>query len=192
MHRWLTIACLTVLILRSEAQPSEDQKIIKRLLPAPDDADSTYIMKYTREGDLRLIYGGQGANISYGSTNDGDALFSDALYNNVNDLAGFGITYKFIDFDLTFSLKEVHIMEEERQNLSQFKLAYSYTMRKFAIRGYISEAKGVIVEQNKDEGQTDADVHLLKIGAQVTYYFNHSKYSYRAANFQDELFSIHY
>ena len=183
----MIIACLVILIVHVQAQPAENQNKRIHLLTAPSDADSTYIMEYARVNDIRLIYGGQGSNISYGSTNDGSALFSDALYNNVNDLAGFGLTYKFIDFDLAFSLKEVHIMDEDRQNLSQFKLAYSYTMRRLAIRGYISEAKGVIVEQNRDESQTDADVHLLKVAAQVTYYFNYNKYSYRSANFQNEL-----
>ena len=157
------------------------------LLKSPDDADSTFIMKYTREDDIRLIYGGQGSNISYGTTNDGSALFSDALYNNVNDLAGFGLTYKFIDFDLAFSLRNVNIMDEERQNLSQFRFAYSYTMRKLAIRAYFSDAKGVIVEQSKGTTQTDPDVHLFKIVTQVTYYLNNSRYSYRSANFQNEL-----
>jgi hypothetical protein len=183
----LIIGCLVVLISQLQAQPSEilDNKV--RLLKAPDDADSSYIMRYTREDDIRLIYGGQGSNISYGSMNDGDALFDDALYHNVNDLAGFGLTYKFIDFDLTFSLRNVNALDDERQNLSQFKLAYSYTMRKFAVRAYFSDAKGVIVEQTKGDTESDPDVHLVKVGAQVTYYLNNRNYSYRAANFQNEL-----
>jgi hypothetical protein len=176
-----------VLVVHVQGQQLEDQNRKVGLLKFPDDADSSYILKYIREDDIRVIYGGQGSNISYGSIDDGSALFSDALYNNVNDIAGFGLTYKFIDFDLTFSLRHVYLMDEERQNLSQFKLAYSYTMRKLAIRGYISEAKGVIVDQSNDGSQSDPDVHLLKIGAQVTYYFNNDKYSYRAANFQNEL-----
>jgi hypothetical protein len=187
MTRCLAIVCFVVLNLQVQAQQSGDPGYKTSLLKSPDDADSTFIMRYTRDDDIRLIYGGQGSNISYGTASDGDALLSDALYNNVNDLAGFGLTYKFIDFDLTFSLRDVNIMEEERQNLSQFKLAYSYTMRKLAVRGYFSEAKGVIVAESKGTTQSDADVHLLKVGAQVTYYFNYSKYSYRSANFQNEL-----
>ncbi|HMG90509.1 MAG TPA: DUF4421 family protein [Chryseolinea sp.] len=187
MIRYLTIGCLVILIVQVQAQPSESQKRSHRLLKTPDDADSTYIMKYTREDDLRVIYGGQGSNISYGSTNEGDVLFGEALYNNVNDLAGFGLTYKFIDFDLAFSLPNVQIMDEESQNLSQFRLAYSYTMRKLAIRGYISDSKGVIVQQSRDGTESDPDVHLLKVGAQVTYYLNNRKHSYRSANFQNEL-----
>ena len=187
MSRCLIIGCLVVLISQLQAQPSEspDDKVL--LLKSPDDADSSYIMRYTREDDIRLIYGGQGSNLSYGSTNEGNALFSDALYHNVNDLAGFGLTYKFIDFDLTWSLQHVSTLDDERQNLSQFRLAYSYTMRKFAVRGYVSDAKGVIVEQTKGSTESDPDVHLVKVGAQVTYYLNNRKYSYRAANFQNEL-----
>jgi hypothetical protein len=187
MIRCLTIASLVILTVQVQAQPSGSQHYNARLLTSPDDADSTYIMRYTREDDIRVIYGGQGSNISYGSTNEGDPLFDDALYHNVNDVAGFGLTYKFIDFDLTFSLPKVRIMDEERQNLSQFRLAYSHTMRKLAIRGYISESKGVIVQQSRDGAESDPDVHLVKVGAQVTFYFNYGKYSYRAANFQNEL-----
>ena len=187
MGRWLVIACFVMLTLQIQAQTSANQNQKSLLLKSPDDADSTYIMKYKREDDIRIIYGGQGSNISYGSTDDGSALFSDALYHNANDLAGFGLTYKFIDFDLVFSLKEVRLMDEERQNLSQFRFAYSYTMRKFAVRAYISNATGVIVEQNKSGAPSNPDVHLSKVGAQVTYYFNNKKYSYRSANFQNEL-----
>jgi hypothetical protein len=186
MIRCLTIGFLLISIVQVQAQTSERQTRNALLLKTPGDADSTYIMKYTRVEDIRVIYGGQGSSISYGSTNDGDRLFNDALYSNVNDLAGFGITYKFIDFDLTFSLPKVRIMDAERQNLSQFRLAYSYTMRKLAIRGYLSESKGVIV-QSKDGKESGPDVHLFKVGAQLTYYFNYRKYSYRSANFQNEL-----
>lgn len=187
MIRCLATVCLLVLNVHVQAQQPQNQNKGVKLLNDPDDADSSYIMKFKRGNDIRLIYGGQGSNLSYGTTGDGNSLFSEALYHNVNDLAGFGLTYKFIDFDLTFSLKSVKILDDERQNLSQFKLAYSYTMRKFAIRAYLSESKGVIVEQSKGTSQTDADVHLFKVGAQVTYYFNHYRYSYRSANFQNEL-----
>lgn len=179
--------CFVVLNANVQAQQSVSQNHKTNLLNPPNDADSAFIRRYTREYDIRLIYGGQGSNISYGTAKDGSALFSDALYNNTNDLAGFGLTYKFIDFDLTFSLRKVNIMEEERQNLSQFRFAYSYTMRKLAIRVYLSDAKGVIVEESKAVSQSDPDVHLFKIGAQVTYYFNYNRYSYRSANFQNEL-----
>ncbi|HEX6891538.1 MAG TPA: DUF4421 family protein, partial [Chryseolinea sp.] len=168
-------------MVQVQAQPSERQTDNSLLHKTPDDADSMYIMKYARENDIRVIYGGQGSNLSYGSINDGDPLLNDALYNNVNDLAGFGLTYKFIDFDLTFSLPKVRIMDEERQNLSQFRLAYSHTMRRLAIRGYLSESKGVIAQQSREGTESDPDVHLVKVGAQVTYYFNYRKYSYRSA-----------
>ena len=181
------MVCVVVVNVHTQAQEPVNPKDKTKLLNAPNDADSMYILTFTREDDIRLIYGGQGSNISYGTNGDGSALFSDALYHNVNDLAGFGITYKFIDFDLVFSLRNVNLMDEERQNLSQFRLAYSYTTRKFAIRAYLSESTGVIVGQTKGTTQSEADVHLLKVGAQVTYYVNDSKYSYRAANFQNEL-----
>ena len=187
MIRCLMIGCFVVLNANVQAQESVKLNHKTNLLKSPDDADSTFIRRYMREDDIRLIYGGQGSNISYGTAKDGSALFSDALYNNTNDVAGFGLTYKFIDFDLTFSLRKVNIMEEERQNLSQLKFAYSYTMRKLAIRAYLSDAKGVIVEESKAASQSDPDVHLFKFGAQVTYYFNYNRYSYRSANFQNEL-----
>src|SRR5690349_16405145 len=100
MFRCLTIGCLVVLMVQVYAQSSEIRKDTVKLEKAPDDADSLYIGRYTRVDDIRLIFGGQGSNISYGSTHDGNAVFGEALYHNVNDLVGFGLTYKFIDFDL--------------------------------------------------------------------------------------------
>jgi len=186
----LIIITVIGLISHANAQRSLDsmsRRPIRSLIYAPGDADSTYILRYRLQNDIRLIYGAQGTNLSYGSTNENNEIINSSLYNNVNDLMGFGLTYKFIDFDLTYSLKNVQLLEEDRQNLSQFRVAYSYTMRRLAVRGYFLDSKGVIVEGTKDKFESDADVHQMKIGAQVTYFFNFRRYSYRAANFQNEL-----
>ena len=66
---------------------------------APSDADSSYILRYKRANDIRLIYGGVGTSLAFGSARNGNEL-NNKLFNNVNDLIGLGITYKIIDFDI--------------------------------------------------------------------------------------------
>ena len=65
--------------------------------------DSTYIYKFERSNDARLFYGTQGASLEFGSRNETDLAIPTALYNNVNDFIGVGITYKILDADLSFS-----------------------------------------------------------------------------------------
>jgi len=187
----LIILCIIVLVSQTDAQQNAEASQTIRpcisLLRLPDDADTAYILRYSKENDVRLFYGGQGSSLAYGSKIEDNHVTNTALYNNVNDLVGFGLTYKFIDFDLSFSLPKVRIMEEDRLNLSQFRLFYSYTTRKFAIRAFFTDSKGVIIQDQGADFESNPDVHVVRMGAQLTYYFNFKKYSFRAANFQNEL-----
>ena len=155
-------------------------------LPA-SDADSSYILKYARANDIRVLYGGEGTSLAYGSKRNGGQKINADVYNNVNDLIGFGITYKILDADISYSLPKTRLMEEDRENLEQFRLSLSYTGRHYALRGFLIDSKGVVSEDVAKQFKSNADVRFFKVGAQVTYYFNAQKYSYRAANFQSEL-----
>ena len=187
---YLIIIFDAFLVWQGIAQASDTVKVVHPCvsgLRQPDDADSTYILRYCLENDIRILYGGQGSSLAYGSDKKEDNLTNNSYYNNVSDLIGFGLTYKVIDFDLSFSLPKVHLLEEDRQNLSQFRLSGSYTGRKFAARGFYSESKGVIVTDQAAEFSSSPDVHLVFMGVQLTYYFNFRRYSFRAASFQNEL-----
>jgi hypothetical protein len=59
--------------------------------------------------------------------------------------------------------------------------------RQFAIRLFYTKSEGVIVTDQAAKFTSSPDVRLVRTGAQLTYYFNDQKYSYRAANFQNEL-----
>ncbi len=152
---------------------------------APSDADSSYILRYKRANDIRLIYGGVGTSLAFGSVRNGNEL-NTQLFNNVNDLIGLGITYKIIDFDICYSLPKSTFLEEDRQNLKQFRLAMSYSTRQIAVRGFYLESQGMLSADAAGEFTSQPDIELKKMGAQVTYIFNEKKYSYRAANYQTE------
>jgi len=151
------------------------------------EVDSNFVHTYDKPNDIRLIYGTQGSSLVYGSKNEANPTIPTSLFNNVNDFIGIGLTYKILDADLVFSLPKTRLLEEDRENLDQFRFSLSYTGRKFAIRGLISDTKGMISVDPMDRFQSNADVHQYRISAQLTYIFNHQKYSYRAAMFQNEL-----
>ncbi len=151
------------------------------------DVDSIFVRKFDKPNDIRLIYGTQGSSLVYGSKNETNPAIPTSLFNNVNDFVGIGLTYKILDADITFSLPKTRLLEEDRENLDQFRFSLSYTGRKFAIRGLISDTKGMISVDPMDRFQSNADVHQYRISAQLTYIFNHQKYSYCAAMFQNEL-----
>lgn len=150
------------------------------------DADSTFIRKYVLKNDFRLFYGGQGNNLALGSKRDDGTQLNGNLYTNTNDYIGVGITYKWLDGDLSFALPGTTYLKEERSNLTQFKLGVSYTQRKLAFRAYYSDSKGVVVSGSDNEFQSDPTLHEVKLGLQIIYLFNASKYSYRASMYQSE------
>ena len=86
------------------------------------DVDSTFIFKFSKPNDVRLIYGTQGSSLEYGSKREIDPSIPTSIFNNVNDFVGIGLTYKILDADLTFSLPKTRLLEEDRENLNQFKL----------------------------------------------------------------------
>ncbi|MBK7653301.1 MAG: DUF4421 family protein [Flammeovirgaceae bacterium] len=138
---------------------------------SPSDADSSYILQYKRANDIRLLYGGVGTSLAFGSVRNGNEL-NTQLFNNVNDLIGVGITYKIIDFDISYSLPKSAFLEEDRQNLKQFRLAMSYTARQIAVRGFYLERQGMISADAAREFTSQPDIELKKMGAQITYIFN--------------------
>jgi len=150
------------------------------------DADSNYVRKHALPNDLRLFYGMQGNNISLGSTREGSTSVNGNIYTNTNDYTGIGLTYKWLDGDLSFSLPGTTYLNEERSNLTQFKLSMSYTTRKIVFRGYFMDNKGVVISGADNEFQSTPTLHEVRMGVQATYLFNASRYSYRAAMYQSE------
>ena len=179
----LTLGIPAILFLTCYA-PCFSQ-ITEELLPL-DDADSSYIKKYILKNDFRVFYGGQGNNLALGSKRDDETQLNGNLYTNSNDYIGLGITYKWLDGDLSFALPRTTYLKEERSNLTQFKLGISYTQRRLAFRAYYTDSKGVIVSGSDNEFQSEPSLHEVKLGVQIIYLFNSSKYSYRASKYQSE------
>lgn len=151
------------------------------------DVDSSYIRTFTKRHDIRAFYGAQGNRSVLGSLRDGSPDLTRSVYNNTNDFLGLGLTYKWLDFDASFSLAGTTYLNEERSNLEQFRLSGSYTRRKVAYRGYISDSKGMVISGNEEEYESAPSLHDVRIGVQATIIFNAEKYSYRAALYQSEL-----
>lgn len=155
-------------------------------LVALADADSAYVKKSLLKNDFRLFYGGQGNNLALGSKRDSETQLNGNLYTNTNDYIGLGITYKWLDGDLSFALPGTTYLKEERSNLTQFKLGISYSQRRLAFRAYYSDSKGVVVSGAENDFQSEPSLQEVKLGLQIIYLFNALKYSYRASMYQSE------
>src|SRR6187549_799529 len=168
----LSLFLLLINLVVCEAQSSGSISLnFRKLALPPNDADSNYIMRYARQNDIRLLYGGEGMSLGFGSTHEGNRI-STSIYNNVNDLIGAGITYKIIDADISFSLPKTRLLEEDRENLTQFRLAMSYTGRAWAFRGYVTKSTGVISSDEAGGTGSQPDVEMIKVAGQITYNFN--------------------
>jgi hypothetical protein len=150
------------------------------------DADSNFVRKFVRNNDMRFFYGLQGNNLSIGSSHDTGTELNGDLYRNTNDYIGAGITYGWLDGDLSFSLPGTSYLKEERANLKQFKLVFNYSRRKLAFRSYYTDNKGMVVSSSDNEFETDPSLHEVRLGVQVIYILNSSHYSYRASMYQTE------
>lgn len=148
-------------------------------------ADSAFVRPFVMKNDLRVNYVSQRYVLEFGSTRETGTAPS-GLFSNVSDLLGFGLTYKFIDFDLGFSLPKTTLLETGLQNLWQFRLSGSYTSRKWSIRGYWLESTGLVAADASGQFTSSPSLYVLNLGLQYTYYFNHTRYSFRAAAYQSE------
>jgi hypothetical protein len=155
------------------------------LLPLTD-ADSAYIRKFVLKNDARLFYGLQGNNLSLGSARDGETRINGDLYKNTNDYIGAGVSYGWLDGDLSFAIPGTTYLNQERSTLTQFKLALSYTRRKIVLRGFYTESTGVVISGSDNEFESTPSIQEQRFGLQITYLFNPQKYSYRAAVYQSE------
>ena len=168
------------------------QHVLKRqfrdsLFIAPTDADHHYIYKFKRKNVARVFYGAGDFGMIWGSTNLSNGSTHLKFTSNGNDFVGVGLGYKFIDFDLTFSVPNTSVIATERNKVTQFQLAASYTGRMFSIRGYGMSYRGLISVSDDNTFQSAPNIHYGRYGAQFTYFFNGEKYSYKGANFQYEL-----
>ncbi|HEX5168116.1 MAG TPA: DUF4421 family protein [Cyclobacteriaceae bacterium] len=178
---WLAALIVSLFFFKSFSQTID--VAIKPL----EDADSLYIRGFSRKNDVRIFYGGQGNRLVLGSLRDGSPDLAKSIYNNTNDFLGVGLTYGWLDGDLSFSLPGTTYLNEERSNLDQFKLSGSYTRRKIAYRAYMADSKGMVISGNNDEYESTPSLHELRVGLQATYIFNEQQYSYRAALYQGEI-----
>lgn len=150
-----------------------------------DDVDSLYVMGFTRKSDVRMHYTSQRYLLMYGSKRQSSK--ASGQFSNVSELLGGGFTYKFLDIDLAFSLPQSKILQTGLQNLTQFRLSGSYSSRRWTIRGYWLQSTGLVAADAEGNFVSGPTVDMLSLGVPFTYYFNHSRYSFRAAAFQNEL-----
>src|SRR6478736_4508793 len=178
-----TLRLLTVLLFFVASSCFSQSQPGLHTLP---DADSAFIRKFNWTNDIRFFYGLQGNNSSLGSKRDDGTRINGDLYQNTNDYIGAGITYGWLDGDISYSIKGTTYLKEERSNLTQLKLSFSYTRRRIVFRPYYSNSEGMVVSDSENEFESTPSLHDTRLGMQVTYLFNSSKYSYRAAMYQTE------
>lgn len=144
-----------------------------------------YVGGFRRNNDVRFHYTSQRYVLEYGSKRQ--SASGSGLFSNVSEFLGGGFTYKFLDLDLSFSLPQTRVLETGLQNLSQFRLSGSYSSRRWTIRGYWLQSTGLVAADAEGNFISGPTVDMLSLGLPITYYFNHRRYSFRAAAFQNEV-----
>ena len=151
-----------------------------------DGADSLFVRGFPQKNDFRVAYLSQRYLLEYGSKR-GEAPNGGGVFTNTSDLLGMGLTYKFIDVDVAFSLPQSKVLQTGLQNLQQFRLSGSFSSRRWTIRGYWLQSTGLVAADPAGQFISTPSVDMLSLGIPFTYYFNHRRYSYRSAAFQSEV-----
>ncbi len=183
----LRASCLVlmgcILMTLSHGQPALSPTQSLRTL---DGADSLFVRGFPPKNDFRVTYLSQRYLLEYGSKR-GEAPNGGGVFTNTSDLLGAGLTYKFIDIDVAFSLPQSRVLQTGLQNLQQFRLSGSFSFRRWTIRGYWLQSTGLVAADPAGQFISTPSVDMLSLGIPFTYYFNHSRYSYRSAAFQSEV-----
>lgn len=160
-------------------------QISPKTFKSVEGTDSLYVGGFSRNNDVRIHYTSQRYLLEYGSKRE--SASGSGLFSNVSEFLGGGFTYKFLDLDLSFSLPQTRVLETGLQNLSQFRLSGSYSSRRWTIRGYWLQSTGLVAADAEGNFISGPTVDMLNLGLPITYYFNHRRYSFRAAAFQSEV-----
>jgi hypothetical protein len=150
------------------------------------NTDSSFVRKFKLKNDVRFFYGLQGNNLSIGSMREERTNLNSDIYRNTNDYIGAGLSYGWIDGDVSFSLPGTTYLKQERANLKQLKMAFGYSRRKIVFRLYLVENKGMVVSSSGNDFETAPTLHERRLALQVIYIVDSKKYSYRASRYQSE------
>ena len=170
-----------ILVMGICSMTSNGQSMVRSI----EGIDSGYVMAFARKNDIRMHFTSQRYLLQYGSTKEGNT--ESGLFSNVTELLGGGLTYKFIDLDLAFSLPNSRVISTGVQNLSQFRLSGTYSARRWTVRGYWLQSTGLVAADASGQFISGPSVDVLNIGLPFTWYFNFRKYSFRAPAFKNEL-----
>ena len=173
------ILCLSILSIPNLAQSVDEENNL-----FSNSKDTLYITGFNKLNDFRLHYGSIGSSLKYGSNNQTETNNTLTYFNNVNDILGIGLTYKIIDFDIAYSLPDTKLQVDGLQNLKQFRLSGTFYGRRLTIGGYWTDSQGLIISDAGEAFQSSPDVHVIRLGASITYNFNYARYSFKGAHFQ--------
>ncbi len=104
---------------------------------------------------------------------------------------GGGFNYHWLGLDVAFQLPESEDRERDYGNSNAFDLQTNMYLRKFSVDlSYVKYGGYFISDQNDSLGIDTiikrSDIRTHNIGASVNYIFNNKRFSYRAADLQNE------
>ncbi len=166
---------------------AQDRQYVMEGTKDPEDADGEYIRKFIKTNEARGFFKVQNTRVEFGSTKEGSKLNRRGFFKNSTNQVGLGFSYKIFGADISFSLPQQRVVDSNLQHLKQFRVGFSYTGRKFAGRVYLNNSKGLVVSDALKRFQSQPDVKMFKMGAQVVYIFNDLQYSLRASLLQTEM-----
>ena len=154
--------------------------------------DTSYISSYTTDYTTRVFGSVKYSMMGYDDNSVGQRL---AYRPNNKLLLGVGVNHGFLGLNLGFNLPYIN-EDDHKYGETQY---YDFTLRifspRFNLTGYLQTYKGFYLRntsslimgwQEGDPKYIRSDLRTSAVGLDITYIFNSSKFSYRAAVVQTE------
>lgn len=181
---------LSLLFLLFTAAANSQQGVFSKLFSVP--YDSAYISSYVTDYTTRL-YG----SVKYGMMGYHDKKIPAHLSYLPNNklLLGIGVNHGFLGLNIGINFPFIN-QDDEKYGETKY---YDFTLRvfapKFNMTGYLQNYRGYYLRstpsvisgwQEGDPFYIRPDIRNYNIGLDITYIFNSSRFSYRAAVVQTE------
>ncbi len=144
--------------------------------------DSAYIRMFPQEFSLRPYFYYKFTSL------ETDIKGKERQTYHPNIPVGVGIGFAYKNYALNLAYAPPFFRDKERGKTKYFDLQYHYYSRKYLFDFFFQDYKGFYSEYDKATGLYPyySDIHIIQYGATAQYVFNHQKFSYRAAFYNNE------
>jgi hypothetical protein len=147
--------------------------------------DTNKIGKFKLRNNVQVFFGRSNLDFEFSSLIDTNHKPFAYTANN-SSYIGFELNYKFLSIILSKGIPGSYL-DNSVKGINRFSLATAYFWRQIGIKSYFEYYNGLLTPEIKKGYILQREINLTKVGLNLTYVNNAKRFSFRAAQYQDEL-----